>query len=86
MLRSPGTEIAAQRPRVISWIVASMSSGEWLRPYTIRRSLIRPMMNILPSVTKPESPVLSQGPSGVPGEGVTIFPPNVRSLSSGFCQ
>ena len=32
MLRSSGTDIAAQRLRVISWIVASMSSGEWLRP------------------------------------------------------
>ena len=29
---SSGTEIAAQRPPVMSWIVASMSSGEWLRP------------------------------------------------------
>ena len=29
---SSGTDIATQRPRVIIWIVASMSSGEWLRP------------------------------------------------------
>lgn len=42
---SSGTASATQRPRVISWIVASMSSGEWLRPYTIKRSLIRPTMN-----------------------------------------
>ncbi len=27
-----GTAMAAHRLRLISWIVASMSSGEWLRP------------------------------------------------------
>ncbi|CNW45976.1 Uncharacterised protein [Mycobacterium tuberculosis] len=81
-----GTAIAAQRPEVISWMVASMSSGAWLRPYTIKRSLMRPMMNSSPPETKPESPVRSQGASGVPAEGVTILAPNVRLLSSGLCQ
>jgi len=36
-----GTGTAAQRPRVISWIVASLSSGACLRPHTTKRSLIR---------------------------------------------
>ena len=65
---SSGTAIAAQRLRVTSWIVASMSSGEWLRPYTIKRSLMRPMMNSSPSEKKPKSPVRSHGFSGVPAD------------------
>jgi hypothetical protein len=32
-LPSSGSAIAAHRPCVISWTVASMSSGEWLHPF-----------------------------------------------------
>lgn len=64
-----GTAIAAQRPEVISWMVASMSSGAWLRPYTIKRSLMRPMMNSSPPETKPESPVRSKALRVCPPKG-----------------
>ncbi|CNL36811.1 Uncharacterised protein [Mycobacterium tuberculosis] len=83
---SSGTAIATHRPLVISWIVASMSSGEWLRPRTISRSLMRPMMNSSPSEMKPESPVFSQGPSGVPFDADANRPPKVRSVSAGLFQ
>ena len=71
----------APTPPVIAWIVASMSSGEWLRPYTINRSLMRPMMNSSSSKKNPESPVRGHGSSGVPADGATSFARNVLSAS-----
>ncbi|SKW92138.1 Uncharacterised protein [Mycobacteroides abscessus subsp. abscessus] len=43
-------------------------------------------MNSSPSDTKPRSPVLSQGPSGVPADGSAICAPKHRCSSGDLRQ
>ena len=59
---------------MISWIIASMSSGEWLRPWMINRSLMRPMTTLLTARIAATGVVTffdRQGHIGVGREGIS---------------